>query len=144
MVKHTKAICRQFADELFECIWSFCGIGAERVNKLTSHFLKAAILDINPFQAETVAQVFCKNCVLKNFAKFTVKQLCQTEACNFIIKETLAQVFSCEFCETFISKFFREHLQWLLLFRPFFSFCTPWKHQKKRGFLFSEGMEWVK
>ena len=29
--------------------------------------------------------------------KFTGKHLCQ--ACNFIKKETLAQVFSCEFCE---------------------------------------------
>ena len=37
-------------------------------------------------------------------------------ACNFIKKEALAQVFSCEFCE--ISKntfFFIEHLRWLLL-----------------------------
>ena len=27
-VKHTQTICRQFADELFECVWPFCGIGA--------------------------------------------------------------------------------------------------------------------
>ena len=25
MVKHTQTIRRQFADELFECVWSFCG-----------------------------------------------------------------------------------------------------------------------
>ena len=62
--------------------------------------------------------------VLRKFAKFTGKHLCQSfffnkvaglrpatllkkklwhrcfpEACNFIKKETLAQVFSCEFCE---------------------------------------------
>ena len=39
-----------------------------------------------------------------------------SKACNFIKKETLAQVFSREFCE--ISKnifFFTEHLRWLLL-----------------------------
>ena len=30
----------------------------------------------------------------------------QTEACNFIEKETLAQVFSYEFCEIFKSTFF--------------------------------------
>ena len=30
-------------------------------------------------------------------------------ACNFIEKETLAQMFSCEFCET-VSTFFTEHL----------------------------------
>ena len=32
MVKHTQTIRGQFADELFECIWPFCGIGAWRVN----------------------------------------------------------------------------------------------------------------
>ena len=36
--------------------------------------------------------------VLRNFAKFIGKHLYQ--ACNFIKKETLAQVFSCEFCRT--------------------------------------------
>ena len=36
------------------------------------------------------------------------------EACKFIKKETLVQVFSGEFCE--ISPFVTEHLQWLLLF----------------------------
>ena len=52
-------------------------------------------------------KVFCKKGVLGNFAKFTGKHLCQSlffnkvagGACNFIKKETLAQVFSCEFCE---------------------------------------------
>ena len=32
------------------------------------------------------------------------------EACNFIQKETLAQVFSCEFCEISKNTFFTEHL----------------------------------
>ena len=31
-------------------------------------------------------------------------------ACNFIKKETLAQVFSCDFCEISTSTFFTEHL----------------------------------
>ena len=31
MVKHTQTIRPQFADELFECVWLFCEIGAERV-----------------------------------------------------------------------------------------------------------------
>ena len=31
-------------------------------------------------------------------------------ACNFIKKETLAQVFSCEFCEISKKTFFTEHL----------------------------------
>ena len=47
--------------------------------------------------------------VLKNFTKFTGKHLCQSllfykigglEACNFIKKETMAQVLSCEFCKS--------------------------------------------
>ena len=35
----------------------------------------------------------------------------QAEACNFIKKETLAQVFSCEFCEMFENIFLTEQLQ---------------------------------
>ena len=31
MVKHTQAIYRQIADELFECVWPLCEIGATRV-----------------------------------------------------------------------------------------------------------------
>ena len=32
------------------------------------------------------------------------------EVCNFIKKETLAQVFACEFCEISKNTFFAEHL----------------------------------
>ena len=39
--------------------------------------------------------------------EFTGKHL---QACNFIKKETLAQVFSSEFCETSKNTFFTEHL----------------------------------
>ena len=54
-------------------------------------------------------ELFCKKGVLKNLAKFTGKHLRQSlsfnkvacAAYNFIKKETLAQVFSCEFCEIF-------------------------------------------
>ena len=48
-------------------------------------------------------EVLCKNDVLRNFAKFTGKYLCQSlffkmlQASNFINKETLAQVFPSEF-----------------------------------------------
>ena len=34
MVKHTQAIRRQFADELFEFVWPFCKVAAERVDLL--------------------------------------------------------------------------------------------------------------
>ena len=55
-----------------------------------------------------------KKNVLRNFAKFTGKHLCQ----SFFFKkvaglspQTLAQVFSCEFCETSKNTFFKENLR---------------------------------
>ena len=68
-------------------------------------------------------EVFCKKAVLRNFAKFTGKDLCQRLFFNKVsglrlqlyLKRDLAQVFSCEFCEIFKKTFFIEHLQWLLL-----------------------------
>ena len=38
-----------------------------------------------------------------------------SEVFNFIKKETLEQVFFCEFCEVFKNIFFIEHRWWLLL-----------------------------
>ena len=59
-------------------------------------------------------EVFYQKGVLKNFSKFTRKH--QTQACNFIRKDTLKQVFSCEFYKIFRTPFYiQEHLQWLLL-----------------------------
>ena len=69
---------------------------------------------------------------LENSQKFTGKHLCQSlffikfqaETCSFIKKRTLAQVFSCEFCEISKNSFFTEYLRWLLLLvawtRPLF------------------------
>ena len=45
--------------------------------------------------------------VLRNFPKSTAKHLCQS---LFIKKETLAHVFSCEFCEISKNTFYKEHL----------------------------------
>ena len=45
---------------------------------------------------------------LRSFEKFTRKHPCQG-LCNFIKKETLAQVFSCEFCKISKNTFFAEH-----------------------------------
>ena len=47
-------------------------------------------------------RVFCEKGVLRNFSKFTEKHLCQSLFFNKVAgiaikKETLAQVFSCEF-----------------------------------------------
>ena len=49
-------------------------------------------------------EVFCKKGVLRNFAKFTGKHLCQRLFFNK--KESLAQVFSCKFCEISKNTFF--------------------------------------
>ena len=56
------------------------------------------------FPTDRSSQQRCsmKKRVLRNFAKFTGKHLCQ--------KETQAQVFSCKFCEISKNNFFTEHL----------------------------------
>ena len=60
--------------------------------------------------------MFCKKSVPRNFAKFPGKDLCQSLFFNKVFeKETLAQVFYCEFCEISKNTFFTEHLRWLLL-----------------------------
>ena len=53
---------------------------------------------------------FVRKGVLRNFAKFTGKHLCQASVYNFTKKETLAQVFSCKFCEIYKNTFCTEHL----------------------------------
>ena len=42
--------------------------------------------------------------------EFRFQRSCSPEDCNFIKKETMAQVFSCEFYEIFKNIFFTEHL----------------------------------
>ena len=77
-------------------------------------------------------EVFYKKGVLRNFIKFTGKHLCRSpfliklpEACDFIRKETLAQVFSCEFSEISKNSFlYRTPLvaasEWIKLYWYFF------------------------
>ena len=50
MAKHTQTIRRQFADELFECVWSFCEIRALGVK---SAFALHAILKVYTVSLET-------------------------------------------------------------------------------------------
>ena len=57
-----------------------------------------------------------KKAVLRNFTKFTGKHLCRSlrcmpQACNFIKKEALTQVFSCGFCEIFKNTFLTEQIR---------------------------------
>ena len=80
---------------------------------------------------------FVKEDIHNNFAKFTGKHLCRSlcfkkslEVCNVIKKETLAQVFSCEFCEISKNTFFTEHL------RATASEC--WHHMKTSQMICTE------
>ena len=90
-------------------------------------------------------EVFCKKGVIRNFAKFTGKHLCQSLFFNKVAsldlqlykKEALAQVFSCEFSEICKKTFYflTEHLWWLLLlthFMPLVSFYTHWNKKRRR------------
>ena len=82
-----------------------------------------------------------KKGVLRNFAKLTGKHLCQSlflnkvtgAACNFIKKDTLAQVFSCEFCEIAKNTFFTEHVWATASFTHELSFkcCLSVPHHTK-------------
>ena len=58
--------------------------------------------------------------VFRAFCSFIPHVLCAlralvSEVFNFIKKETLEQVFFCQFCEVFKNIFFIEHRWWLLL-----------------------------
>ena len=59
-------------------------------------------------------EVFSKKGVLRNFAKFTGKHLCQRLFFNKVAG-ALAQVFSYKFCEIAKNTFFTKHLRWRLL-----------------------------
>ena len=62
----------------------------------------------------SLMEVFFRKGVLKIFAKFTRKQMCQSsffnkvagQAFNFIKKETVAQMFSCKLCKISKNIFF--------------------------------------
>ena len=56
-------------------------------------------------------EVFYKNVVLKNSAKFTGKHLCQSLFFNKGAGLKCFQTFPCEFYEIFKKSFFTEHLR---------------------------------
>ena len=66
-------------------------------------FLKIGLLKISQYSQESTC------------ARVSFSRKLQTEACNFIKIETLAQVFSFELREIFKNTFFIEHLWWLPL-----------------------------
>ena len=73
------------------------------------------------FYRSSRTEVFCKKVLLQILRQFPGKHLCQSLFFNkffflFSKKETLAEVFSCEFCEICKSTFSIERLRWVLLF----------------------------
>ena len=75
-------------------------------------------------------EVLCKKGVLKYFSKLTGKHLSQSLFFNKAV--TLAQVFSCEFCEIFKNIFFTEHL--LATASVFLGHCkVVWKKDRAKA-----------
>ena len=70
------------------------------------------------FTRSSRPEVFCKKAVLRNITKFAGKHLFQSLFFNKVaslspetlLKKTLAQVFSCEFCKISKNNFFTEHV----------------------------------
>ena len=89
-----------------KCDWHFQNISDEWARPLLLY----------NFQKQ-LPEVFCKKVVLKIFAKFTRKHLCQSLFFwpATLLKKTMAQELWCEFCKSFKNTFFTEHLRWLLL-----------------------------
>ena len=99
MVKHTQAIRRQFADELYECVWPSCEIGAQRVKNITRHYLEK----INTLLS-------CKNNP-KIRQKWLMLELYFSDD---TIKQQSCIVGVCKFYLAFNSN--REQVQWYLFF----------------------------
>ena len=75
-----------------------------------------SLCPIRNFQKQPFTYAF----VLKIFSKLTGKHQCRSLAFNKVVglrpatvlkKETVAQVFSCKFCEIFMNNFFTDDLQ---------------------------------
>ena len=111
------------------------------VNMDVIHLL---IFTMKGFNRSSRPEVFCKKAVLRNFAKFTRKHLSWVSFliklhCNFIKKETLTQVFSCEFCQISENTFSHR--------TPLVSASGPWKleiYQLKNVELFFIRNQFVK
>ena len=70
-------------------------------------YLRAVGKNLGRLKRSSRLEAFYRKGVLINFAKSRRKHLCQS--LNIIKKETLAQVFSCEFCEIYKNTFFLQN-----------------------------------
>ena len=57
MVKHTQTIRRQTAEELFECVWPFCGVDAKDILCI-SYFSKT--LEAYRNLSKSTMELFCE------------------------------------------------------------------------------------
>ena len=118
-----QTFCSQYDKNYPQTIFHCCFLQDNPALKVALHITSEGQLFINRLLiTEAVLQRYSVRKVF--FAKFSGKHQCQSlffnsicrpEACNFIKRETLTLVFSCEFCEISKHTFFIEHLRWLLL-----------------------------
>ena len=108
---------------LSKCVWPFRRIMHCKINNNSQQFIAQFLVNFfEKFKFRSSRRRYSvRKRVLKNFAKFTGKHLCQSlffnkvaglgpGACNVIKKEILAQVFSCDLCEISKNTFFTELL----------------------------------
>ena len=74
MVKHTQTIRGQIADELLECVWPFCEIGAKRANMSNSFVTYIAVLNNGEIPVVTEGKLsILMNSIQKLFKTFHKK-----------------------------------------------------------------------
>ena len=93
MVKHTQTIHWQFADELFECVWPFCEIGAQRVKERQK-----------PWKT-------CKWVIFKNIAAKTKKWFLRNSLENLYWEIIFFTVIFSRFCKKFRSSHQRHSIK---------------------------------
>ena len=95
------------------CKIAFYKLNFQRAHFTNYHHMSESILNlVNLFLGKGRScrpEMFCQKSVFENFAKCTKNTYVGVsvfEVCNFIVQETLAQVFAFKFCENFKNTFF--------------------------------------
>ena len=69
MVKHPQTIRQQFADELFEWVWPFCGVGAYKGSIENLHENEEACVVLE----KMITSLFSCSYIFANFCIFYIK-----------------------------------------------------------------------
>ena len=110
-------------------IWMF---HSRKLNHIVNNIYESSLIFVckyynssfNDIFRSSRPDVFCKEGVLRNFAKFTVKQMCQSLIFNTVAglrpatllkKRLWHRCFSVNFAKFLRTPFLTEHLRWLLL-----------------------------